>query len=411
MKALPFPARRQSTILFISSCPLAWGGSEELWSGTALVLHRRGYRVLAGRSEPLPPGRLHRRLQQLGSAGIGINKFSVGAFMRSVVDAIHRFIPAIFKPAKRLHHLGLALKMRLLNPQLVVISQGQAFDGCYPVGLPEICRLGRVPYVLICQKAAEIHWPDDRIQALLRHSFQEAEQIFFVSHHNRQLVSNQLSLDLSATEVVHNPFLVPYDSYLPWPDSSDGFYRLACVARMWPLEKCQDILLSVLAMNKWRQRALVVNFFGEGPMAEGLQNMARHLQLERVGFPGFSDPETIWRHHHALILPSRAEGLPLAQVEAMLCGRPAIVADAGGSAEILDDGVHGFLASSASVVALDATLERAWQRRSEWPVLGQAAAEHIRSLYPPNPCATFANKLEALLNERRNTASSERSFG
>jgi glycosyltransferase involved in cell wall biosynthesis len=139
-------------------------------------------------------------------------------------------------------------------------------------------------------------------------------------------------------------------------------------------------------------------------MAEGLQNMARHLQLERVGFPGFTDPETIWRQHHGLVLPSRAEGLPLAQVEAMLCGRPVIVADAGGTAEILVDGVQGFLARSASVVELDAALERAWQRRHDWPAIGQAAADHIRSIYPPDPCAVFADQLEALLRQRRRPA-------
>jgi glycosyltransferase involved in cell wall biosynthesis len=352
----------------------------------------------------LPPGQLHRRWRQLAEAGIGINSFSVGPLGRSVIDAIHRFIPAIFKPSKRLHHLALATRVRFLNPELVVISQGQAFDGCYPIGLPEICRLAKVPYVLICNKAAEIHWPDDRIQALLRQSFQESTMIYFVSHHNQKLVSHQLAIDLSASMVVHNPFLVCYHSDLPWPPSSDGLFQLACVARMWPLEKGQDILLTVLAMDKWRQRPLVVNFFGDGPMAEGLQNMARHLQLERVGFPGFTDPETIWRQHHGLVLPSRAEGLPLAQVEAMLCGRPVIVADAGGTAEILVDGVQGFLARSASVVELDAALERAWQRRHDWPAIGQAAADHIRSIYPPDPCAVFADQLEALLRQRRRPA-------
>ena len=174
--------------------------------------------------------------------------------------------------------------------------------------------------------------------------------------------------------------------------------RLACVGRLWPEEKGQDVILNVLAMPKWRARALHVNFYGEGAMEQGLKGMASYLELEQVIFPGFGSPINIWKEHHGLVLPCRAEGLPLVQVEAMLCGRVVIVADAGGTAEILEDGVHGFLASSASITEMDAALERAWQKRDQWQQIGVTAAEHIRNLYPPDPCSVFADHLESILN-------------
>lgn len=108
-------------------------------------------------------------------------------------------------------------------------------------------------------------------------------------------------------------------------------------------------------------------------------------------------PLEIWRTHYALVLPSRAEGLPLVQVEAMMCGRPAIVADAGGTAEIIRDGEHGFLAAAATETAIDEALERAWQRRADWQAIGMAAAAHVRTLYPPDPCGTFADRLMKLV--------------
>jgi glycosyltransferase involved in cell wall biosynthesis len=183
---------------------------------------------------------------------------------------------------------------------------------------------------------------------------------------------------------------------LPWPTATDGVCRLACVARIWPLEKAQDVLLQVLALDKWRSRPMELSLFGEGPMARGIREMADWLGLRNVRFPGFTDPTEIWRSHHALLLPSRAEGLPLAQVEAMLCGRPVIVADAGGTSEILRDGEHGFLANAPTVAAVDEALERAWQRRDDWPSIGRAAADHLRTLYPADPCGTFADVLEQL---------------
>lgn len=387
---------RHGRVLFLTSCPLPWGGSEELWAGAAVRLHERGFRVRTGRSEPWSGGLRHPRWEKLRAAGIGVNNFGVGGLERAIPDAVKRFVPILERPVWRMRNLLLAARLRLLAPDLVVISQGQAYDGCFPVCLPEVCRFAGVPYVLICQKSGEIHWPDDRLRPLLDRCYREAAGVFFVSEHNKVTVQRQIGVDLSRAEVVRNPFMVRVDGPLPWPEQDGDTLRLACVARMWPLEKAQDVLLAVLARDTWRSRPVTVSFYGDGPMAQGLEGMAASLGLTNVRFPGFADPTDIWRTHHALVLPSRAEGLPLAQVEAMMCGRPVIVADAGGTAEIMRDGEHGFLAVAAVEQAVDDALERAWHRRHEWPAIGAAAAAHIRTLYPADPCAVFADRITAI---------------
>ena len=385
------------TILFVTSCPLAWGGSEELWSGAALRLSERGYRIRSGRSEPRPPGPMHARLAGLKRAGVGVADFGVSGLGRAVPDAVKRFLPALARPVWRVRSHLLATRVRLLRPDLVVISQGQAYDGCFPVCLPEICRFAGVPYVLVCQKAAGIHWPEDGLRDLYRRCYRDARAVCFVSEHNRRAVERQLGIELPGAEVVRNPFMVRTDGPLPWPATPDGRWRLACVARMWPLEKAQDVLLDVLAREAWRSRPVDVSFFGEGPMARGLAEMATSLGLANVRFPGHCDPTEIWRTHHALVLPTRAEGLPLAQVEAMICGRPVIVADAGGTGEIMRDGEHGFLAAAAAEGPFADAMERAWQRRDAWPEIGAAAAAHVRELYPADPCGAFADRIESIL--------------
>ncbi len=322
-----------------------------------------------------------------------MNNFSVSGLGRALPDAVKRFLPPLKGPVWKAQSLALAAKIRLLRPELVVISQGQAYDGCYPICLPEICRFAGVPYVMICQKAAEIHWPEDGFRDLFRRCYREAAAVFFVSEHNHRTVERQLDLELPLAEVVRNPFMVGADGPLAWPNTTDDILRLACVGRMWPLEKAQDVLLNVLATERWRARPVEMSFFGEGPMAQGIEAMARSLGLANVRFPGFTDPTEIWRTHHALVLPSRAEGLPLAQVEAMMCGRPVIVADAGGTSEIMRDGEHGFLAIAATEAAIDDALGRAWDRRTEWQAIGASAAAHVRTLYPVDPCATFADRL------------------
>lgn len=388
---------RRGCFLFVSSCPEAWGGSEELWSGAARLLHERGFRVLAGRSAPWPRGTEHRRWSALRESGISVRHFGASRLSRVLPDVVERAIPIAARPAWRLRILALATKLRVAAPDLVVISQGASYDGLFPVCLPEMCRFAGVPYVVVSQKAAEIEWPPDGLRHIYARCYRDAAAVCFVSEHNKRTVERQLGMEFPAAEVVRNPFMVQAAGPLPWPDSPDGVLRLACVARLLPLEKAQDVLLNVLAREPWRQRPIEVNFFGEGPMALGLQEMARSLGLANAHFPGFLETTAIWRTHHALVLPSRSEGLPLAQVEAMMCGRPVIVADAGGTSEIMRDGEHGFLATAAVEHAIDEALERAWARRDEWPAIGAAAAAHVRTLYPANPCAVFADRLENIL--------------
>ena len=114
--------------------------------------------------------------------------------------------------------------------------------------------------------------------------------------------------------------------------------------------------------------------------------MAFYLQIENVRFCGFSnDVPAIWKDHHALVLPSRCEGLRLAIVEAMLSGRVAIVTPVGGAREVIQDGIDGFLASSPTEDGLDEALERAWSARANWRDMGSRAAENIRKKVPPRP--------------------------
>lgn len=383
------------SIAFLTSCPDAWGGSEELWADAALRLHQRGHRVVAGRSEPWPRRGLDRRWTELKRAGIPVRSIGATRFARTLPDLAQWAAPVLLRPAWRLRNLALAAKLRLLGPNFAVISQGQAYDACFPTCLPEVCRFAGVPYALVCQKASEMQWPVDGLRDLIRRCYRDATAVFFVSEHNRRTVERQLSMDLPHAEVVRNPFMVPAEAALPWPAAHDGVLRLACVGRLWPVEKAQDVLLNVLARDCWRQRPVEVSFFGEGPMARGLEEMARSLGVTNARFAGLASPAEIWRTHHALVLPSRAEGLPLVQVEAMMCGRPVIVADAGGTAEIMRDGEHGFLAAAATETAISEALERAWQRRGNWQAIGASAAAHIRTLYPADPGAAFADRLMA----------------
>jgi glycosyltransferase involved in cell wall biosynthesis len=106
-----------------------------------------------------------------------------------------------------------------------------------------------------------------------------------------------------------------------------------------------------------------------------------------------SDIEGVWRSHHALILPSRHEGLPICLIEAMMSSRPVIANPAGGSGEVIEDGVTGFLGSSCDVQGLRNLMERAWSERDAWEQMGQSAFNRIRQLIPADPVDQFLKSL------------------
>jgi glycosyltransferase involved in cell wall biosynthesis len=357
----------------ISTCPEAWGGSEELWSGAASILAEKGHRVSAFKTVV---DENHPRIRHLKSVSCTVRDLRMPPLPRRAVTLSH--------------FLALSLHLKSRRPNLVVISQGDNYDGLH---FGYLCRKLRLPYTLISQKATDHFWPPDQSRKYRRETYEAAARCFFVSKHNQNLTEDQIGASLANASVVRNPYLVPADRPLAWPGREEEGLRLACVARLYLLDKGQDILLRVLAQEKWKKRNLHVSFFGRGINGEGLADMATRLGVTNVSFKGqTNDVPGIWENHHALILPSRAEGLPLSLVEAMMCGRPGIVTKVGGCAEVIEDRVTGFLAAPAEE-SIDATLEEAWARRHELRKMGELAAIKIRELVPPDPAADFAGIL------------------
>lgn len=367
----------------------SWGGSEELWSRAALELLGDGHGILAnihGSHTPRP------RIRALAQAGAIIHE---RMFTRIQLrpKPLRSVLQPVFRNASR---SAFKLWLRRQQSDLICISAGDIVDRS---GLMQLCMLSGKPYTIIVQANAEQWWPDDRNAKILIDVYTQARRVFFVADRNRELLETQLGIGLSNAELVRNPFNVSRNARLPWPAPHEPV-RLACVGRMDPEAKGQDLLLQVLAIQAWASRPVTLSFFGCGDAEEGLQRLSGRLGLaDRVRFCGHvPNVELIWAAHHALVLPSRYEGLPLTVVEAMLCGRPVIVTDVAGNSEVVQDDVTGFIAEAPTRRHLHAAMERAWISRDRWPEIGMAAANAIRQLVPENPARAFASRLLELVS-------------
>jgi glycosyltransferase involved in cell wall biosynthesis len=89
--------------------------------------------------------------------------------------------------------------------------------------------------------------------------------------------------------------------------------------------------------------------------------------------------------------------MPLALIESMSCGRPALVTRAGGSAELIRDGVEGFVSPGMDPEIIRETLERAWAHRDMWQAMGRAAFARADRLVPKNWAAQLLSLLESAI--------------
>jgi len=142
-------------------------------------------------------------------------------------------------------------------------------------------------------------------------------------------------------------------------------------------EKRVDVLLRAIASLKRDDIQLVIA--GRGASSEYYQNLARSLRLgNRVRFTGFipnEDLHTLLNSVDIFTMPSEAELLSIASLEAMACGRPVLLADAIALPELVTPGVNGYLFKPGN--AQDAALCMAMlaDHPERWAAMGMASLE------------------------------------
>lgn len=97
---------------------------------------------------------------------------------------------------------------------------------------------------------------------------------------------------------------------------------------------------------------------GDGPDRAGLEAQAAGLG-DAVRFTGYLTQQAVAAEldaHDVLVLPSFAEGVPMVLMEAMASRLPVVATRVGGVAELVEDGVSGFLVPPGDAASLAARL-------------------------------------------------------
>ena len=329
----------------------SWGGSEELWATMVEEATKERFEVAVsichGAMIPSKYPSLHN----------GVRVFRRRPLLgRRVETVLSKFAPP-FRDIFR------------WNPDVICISEGGSYDSIYCSDLLDLLHHAALPYVVVCQFCRDDAGRED-FRHLGKNFFERASRVAFVSRKNLESVERQLAHRLTNGIVLQNPVNLSDLSAVSYCPSKP--LTMANVARLRAGYKGQDILLEVLGSPIWRGREWRLRLYGAGPDRKYLEALARYYGIAgRVEFCGHVENiRRVWGMNHLLVLPSRAEGTPLALVEAMLCGRPAVVTDVGGNAEWIEEGKTGFVAEAPTARSFGAALERAWRAQADLEQLG-----------------------------------------
>lgn len=144
----------------------------------------------------------------------------------------------------------------------------------------------------------------------------------------------------SLAKVVVLPNAVHFPAEAPAYPMDGECLRLLFVGR-FAFNKGIDLLIRVAAKLEGEKAGVQFILAGDGPERARMEaGMPSNMRL--VGKVDDARLEGLYTNCHALVLPTRFEGMPTVVLEAMARARPVIVSDVGASAELVD-ATNGFL--------------------------------------------------------------------
>jgi glycosyltransferase involved in cell wall biosynthesis len=160
-----------------------------------------------------------------------------------------------------------------------------------------------------------------------------------------------------------------------------------------------ELLTSVSALKK-NVPGIKLVIAGDGNLAE-VATKARELGIEsNIEILGWINADQKKKHELAraaiFTLPSRAEGLPMAMLEAMSAGKAVVVSNVGGIPQVITDGENGLLIPPADVNALTLALTTLLENKPLRTKLASNARQTIVENYSSN---VVIDKLSALYDE------------
>lgn len=158
-------------------------------------------------------------------------------------------------------------------------------------------------------------------------------------------------------------------------------YDLILVGRLIRVKRI-DVFLHTVELLARELPTLNVAVVGDGELGSSMQALARELGVDgHVTFAGHQEDVGPWlKQSKVFMLSSDSEGLPMALIEAMLCGLPCVVSDVGDMVEVVEHGVSGYLVEERTPGRYAECAKRILTDETEWKRMSTAARRSAQRL-------------------------------
>lgn len=182
-------------------------------------------------------------------------------------------------------------------------------------------------------------------------------RVVVIGSHWREVVVKELGLDPNRVVLIHNgaPASAPRERRSP--------RKVGALLMLGELgdRKGTPTLIAALAMPELRQIAWTATFAGNGPVDQ-FRATVRSLELsdhiEVLGWQSRGEVSRLLTHADILVLPSYAEGLPMAILEAMAAGVAIISTPVGAIPDAIVHNETGLLVPPGNAAALANAIRR-----------------------------------------------------
>ncbi len=155
-------------------------------------------------------------------------------------------------------------------------------------------------------------------------------------------------------------------------------------------------LLQALSLLRREFPALRLVCAGTGDFGQARRWAAEFGVADAAELVGWVGPQQKWQLLRAsglFVLPSHAEAMPVALLEAMAMGAPSVATRVGSVPEVLQDEVNGLLVEPRDVQGLVHACRRLLSQ-PEWALrLGGEARSRVARLYSPQRCLRLLDEL------------------
>jgi len=323
--------------------PPVGGGGGRVARDLALGLARRGHeiRILTAHLDGLPP------LERAGNVWVERIPSKRQAAFRAGFFEMARYDWAAVVAGRRLVRQW---RPDLIHAHFAVPAGAAAFALSKLTGIPYVltAHLGDVP--------GAVPEKTDRwfqfVYPFTHSIWKSAARVAAVSEFTRSLARQHYPIPI---EVIHNGVDL---SALPAWQPGAGTPRILFAGRFMEQKNPAHLVEALLRLKDLPWQCAMV---GDGPLFEPVRQRVENAGLEgRFSFPGWVTPEQVL-HYMAqsdiLVLPSRAEGLPVVGVQGLAMGLALVLSNVGGNVELVRPGQNGVLFPAGNLDALTAALQ------------------------------------------------------